>query len=405
MCAFMKTSRVLRAGLLTFALATSAMPAVALAQPKPPAGKKPAPPPAKAPEKAAPAKDAGDDSTGLIVGGVVGGLVVLGGLAFVVHKLTSSGGGGGGGGGARDPEEAVSIFVDVTKGEEARRAQVKTVKGLSDLLGSSSDTAARRRAEMVYAKLAGALADPLSWVRATALEGLREVAGVFRYEIDKGILRQPLMPAVGLLGDADPAVRVAASGLLAGLLDQVEDEGEKSAAVAAIARLLDDGSEEAQAAACLNLGSCGSAAEAYWGGVAAKLGSSSETVRAYAASGLWMIGNDTPDPGVVSRLTAMLRGDPSAKVRADTANALGKLGRGSAEALSALVAALDDRDKDVRHFAIFALGDHAEDAGVAVGKLASMASGEHRDAVGFALQAIGTAEARQALTAAGLPLE
>ena len=112
---------------------------------------------------------------------------------------------------------------------------------------------------------------------------------MFRYDIDETVLRQPLTSALGLLNDPDPSVRVAASGLLSGLIDKVDD---KESVAGSIARLLDDASDDAQAAACINLGTCGGAASAHWGRVAAKLGSPSEKVRGYAASGLWMIGND-----------------------------------------------------------------------------------------------------------------
>jgi hypothetical protein len=303
-----------------------------------------------------------------------------------------------------NPEEAVSIFVDATKSEDTRRAQIGMIEALSDKLGSSSDPNAKTGARIAYSKLVSALGDPAPWVLATALKGLRELAGCFRYEIDAAVIRQSVGAALGLVGHPDADVRMAAASLLSGIVDVLEPV-EKPAVVDAIARLLEDPAKEVQASGCFGLAACGDAARGYWFHLAAKLASGDERVRANAASGLWMVGHETPDSAIVETLAGMVGSDPSTRVRADVANALGKLGKGSTHAQRALMSALDDGASDVRHFAIFALSDWGEDAAGAVPKLASLAAGEHREGVAIALRAIGTPTAQQALVAAGLPIE
>ena len=84
-----------------------------------------------------------------------GGVVVPGGIGLVSYRRS--------GRGSSNPEDAVSIFVDASKGEDARRARIATIEGLSDRLGSSSDEGAVRCAQTAHGEI---------WEALTARTGL-----------------------------------------------------------------------------------------------------------------------------------------------------------------------------------------------------------------------------------------
>jgi len=305
---------------------------------------------------------------------------------------------------ADKPEEAVRIFADKSKSEDARRAQIAMVESLSDKLDRNAPnglviiTAA-------WNDLLGVLSDPAPWARGTALRGLKELAGMWRYDVDKTLVRNTLTAMMPLLSDPDPTVRERAPYAVSGLCDVLEED-EKAQVANAIRPLADDPDPTVRASAAINLGSCGAPATPHLQRIVQMLDEQDERVRGNAASALWMIGVPNAPRELVGKLAMMLAGDPSARVRADVANAIGKVGVGTPDVVPALVRAMDDQAKDVRHFAIFAMCDLGPMGASAVPRLGMfLGNPEHKEAAEFALKAVGTPEARTVLQQHGISPE
>ncbi len=302
---------------------------------------------------------------------------------------------------ADKPEEAVRIFVDRSKSPDTRRAQIAMVESLSDKMDKNAPNA-MVTITAAWNDLLGALGDPEPWARATALRGLRELGGMWRYDVDKALVHNTISAMLPLLRDPDPTVRERAPHGLSGLCDVLEGH-EKAQIAAAIRPLCDDSLESIRASAAINLGSCGSVASSHLDRIVAMLDEPSEQVRGNAASALWMIGVPHAPRALVGKLVVMLHGDPSPRVGADVANALGKVGNGTPEVVPALVRAMDDQAKDVRHFAIFAFCDLGPQGAHGVPKLGQLLGNpDHREAAEFALKAVNTPDARQVLQQHGL---
>jgi HEAT repeat protein len=302
---------------------------------------------------------------------------------------------------ADKPEEAVRILVDRSKSEDTRRAQVAIVESLSDKMTKDQPNGLVI-ISAAWNDLLRGLADDAPWVRATALRGLRELAGMYRYDVDKALVYATLSAMVPLLRDLDPLVRERAPYAVSGLCDVLEEDG-KTQIANALRPLADDPLETVRASAAINLGSCGTSASPHLPRIISMLDEQDERVRGNAASALWMIGVPDPSRALLGKLMMMLQGDPSPRVRADVANAIGKVGVGTPEIVPALVRAMDDQAKDVRHFAIFACCDLGALGAPAVPRLGMfLGNPEHKEAAEFALKAVGNPEARTLLQQHGI---
>ncbi|MBK7396930.1 MAG: HEAT repeat domain-containing protein [Myxococcales bacterium] len=305
---------------------------------------------------------------------------------------------------ASTPAEATRTLADRAKSEDARRAQIEIVESLSDRLPSSEPNAAVT-ARGIFHDLTIALADPEPWVRATAARGLREISGVFRYEVGDDVIQKALAALLLSAEDPDPTARARVASALSGLCDVAAD-ADKARIATAIRPLCDDPSPELRAEGAIDLGSCGEAASAFVPRLGELLADPDERVRGNAASALWMVGVPV-DHAHVTKLSALLAADPSGRVRADAANALGKLGRDASDAVvPLLVRATADTIHDVRHFAVFALSDFGPLAAPAVPRLGELlAQEEHREAAAIALRSVASAAAHAELARHHLPLE
>jgi HEAT repeat protein len=306
---------------------------------------------------------------------------------------------------ADSPEEAVRTFVDASKSEDTRRAQIAIVESLSDRLPSGEE-ASKAKAREAFGALCGALSDPAPWVRATATRGLRELAGLFRYDLDPSVVTAAVVRLLPCVADPDAAVRAGAASALSNLCDVV-DEDTKLRIANSIRPLCDDADAKTRAAGAIHLGSCGEAARPHLPRIVAMLDDADPGARGNAASALWMIGVPDANRALVSKLVGMLQSDPVAQVRSDVANALGKLGGAYLDAvLPALVRATEDGEKDVRHFAIFAISDFGPSGAPAVPRLGQMLSvEEHREAAAIALRSVANENAQALLAQHGLPPE
>ncbi len=306
---------------------------------------------------------------------------------------------------ATTPEEAVRIFADPTKSEDTRRAQIGYIESLSDKL-PGGDEASKSKASAAFVGLTPACRDAQPWVRATAAAGLSELAGCYRNDIDPAAIQAALDALVPNLRDADRDVRKKTARAIASLEDVLKDEAARAALADAVAPLCQAAEPEVRSAAIFGLGCFGQAARKHFPRAEALLSDSDAAVRSSAASALWMLGEVDPSAELIEKLVRLVHSDPAPRVRADVANALGKVQGHSADVVPALARAMEDDDKDVRHMAIFAIGDHREAAEPAVPKLAKLLSNpEHQEAAMFALRAVGTEQAHAALKSAGLPLE
>jgi HEAT repeat protein len=310
------------------------------------------------------------------------------------------------------PEEAVRIFVDRTRDEPTRRAQVEVVRTLSDRFGfeTTDDPARLAAATESWAHLTRALADPASWVRATALTGLRELANILRNHVDPELVRATYGPVWRCLRDHDPQIRAEAGPTLSSFSD-VMDARTRLAATRAVGALLADPDDDVRAQALFYLGTMDVEAREFLPGAYAALTDPDPQVRTSAVRAVKMIGpgRDGAPTEVIGRLMHLLVADPAPRVREGAADCLGDAdvrGTGTLDryVVTALIQALADPDAQVRHTVVFALGDLGAAAERAVWPLLQLADGEHREAVGFALRDIGTPAARQALRHAGLPL-
>ncbi len=295
---------------------------------------------------------------------------------------------------ASTPAEATRTLADRAKSEDARRAQIEIVESLSDRLPSSEPNAAVT-ARGIFHDLTIALADPEPWVRATAARGLREISGVFRYEVGDDVIQKALAALLLSAEDPDPTARARVASALSGLCDVAAD-ADKARIATAIRRPICD---EPLARVARGGGpsisrSCGEAASAFVPRLGELLADPDERVRGNAASALWMVGVPV-DHAHVAKLSALLAADPSGRVRADTANALGKLGRDASDAVvPLLVRATAGTIHDVRHFAVFALSDFGPLAAPAVPRLGELlAQEEHREAAAIALRSVASAAA------------
>jgi HEAT repeat protein len=300
-----------------------------------------------------------------------------------------------------DPTEAVRIFADPSQGADARRAQVALVEDLSDKFGEKSPESLAR-VTAAFGDLTRALADPESWIRATALAALDALSGTWRFEVDLNVVRAALEGALRLVGDGDPKVRERAASALAHLSDPIEER--RGEVVACLRKLCDDPVDVVRARAVFTLGLSGDHASQHVPRVVEMLHDAHPEVREGAASALRMIGVPDPSAELVSTLIRMLHADPNERVRAGVANALGKVhGTAAGDVVAALVRAMDDGAGDVRHHAIFAFCDLGESGAAAIPKLAHMLSNpEHKEAAEFALKGIGTQPARRVLEQHGI---
>jgi HEAT repeat protein len=292
--------------------------------------------------------------------------------------------------------KAVRVLVDQSRPEHKRRAQVDTVEVLSDHFGDrAKDVAA---AEESWLLLLGALADPLPWVRATALSGLNEIANVRRSDLDAGLVRGAYGPMAHRLRDPDSEVRARACSALMSCAD-VMDSATADWAVRSVGSLLHDPVPKVRAEAIRHVANDSIPAAwevlpwAYqW------LGDPHPEIREAALSALWFMHHDGQHPAppdVPGRVAYLLGADPEPRVREQAADTLPKVAPHDPRAIDTLIKALHDPDYDVRHKVIFALGDYGPMAARAVGPLRTLADGEHDDAVDFALEAIGTPWAAQ----------
>jgi hypothetical protein len=109
--------------------------------------------------------------------------------------------------------------------------------------------------------------------------------------------------------------------------------------------------------------------------------------------------NGHSGPGRV-RLLARLAADPAARVRATATEALGMVGLGSSDVVSALVPRLRDENDEVRYHAALALARVGPEAAQAVPELARSLRDNNRYVQGFAVEAlesIGTPDALSVL--------
>jgi hypothetical protein len=310
--------------------------------------------------------------------------------------------------GAKEGEEAVRVLVDQSQSERRRRGQVDVVKVLSDHFGTEAEHKDLTAATRSWQLLLGALGDPLPWVRATALNGINEIANVLRFDLDPHLVHSAYGPVAQRLRDPDQEVRAEACSALMSCAD-VMDDATRDWAVRSVGMLLRDPVPPVRAEAIRHLaeGSIPAAWEflpwAYeW------LGDPDAEVREAALCAVWKLhldGKHPVRPDVPGRVAHLLGADPEPRVREQAADTLPAVAPYEPRAVGALVNALRDPDADVRHKVIFSLGDYGARADQAVGPLFALAGTEHREAVGFALRAIGTPAAMDALQRAGLPAE
>lgn len=308
------------------------------------------------------------------------------------------------------PEEAVRLFVDQSQPERKRRAQVDVVNVLSDHFGFSQGDDPDRlvAASQSWALLVGALGDPQPWVRATALNGLNELANILRFDLDAGLVHSAYGPVARCLQDRDEEVRVEACSALKSFTDVMND-ATADWAIRSIGALLRDPSVTVRAEAMRWLAD--DRIPAAWDFLPWAyewLADPDSEIRdsAVSAVGIMHLGGERPaPPDVAARIAHLLAVDPSPLVREHAADALHEVAPQDPRAVAALVNALHDPESDVRHKVIFALGDFGSAADQAVDPLLALADGEHREAVGFGLRGIGTPRAMEALRRAGLPLE
>lgn len=301
------------------------------------------------------------------------------------------------------------VLVDQSRPEHKRHAQVETVNVLSDYFSEADESEKEMaRAARTWLLLLGALSDHLPWVRATALNGINEMANVLRHDFDRGLVESAYVPVAQCLRDPVAQVRQEACSALMSC-SSVMDSATADWAVRSVGALLGDPVPQVRAEAIRYLAedSIQAAAEflpwAYqW------LGDPHPEVRAGALSAIWSMhlsGQRATPPDVPGRVAHLLLTDPDATVREQAADTLAKVAIHEPWAVDALVKALGDPEEDVRHKVIFSLGDYEGRADRAAGPLLTLADGEHREAVGFALRAIGTPTAIDALRRTGLPLE
>lgn len=294
--------------------------------------------------------------------------------------------------------EATRALADRGRSDAVRRAQRSVVEALADHVPDEGAVVART----IFHDLTVALGDPAAWVRATAARGLREMASVFRADIGDQVVAAAIEALLPLVRADESEVRACAAGALAGLCDLARD-GDKARITASLGPLCDEVSPALRAEGALALGACGEVASPFVPRLGELLEDPDERVRRNAAAALWMVG--VPVEGRhVERLTALLASDPSPHVRADAANALGKVAKEQSESVVwSLVDATEDRIHDVRHFAVFALSDLGPLAAPAVPRLGELLGlPEHREAAAIALRSVASAAARAELVRHGL---
>ena len=165
--------------------------------------------------------------------------------------------------------------------------------------------------------------------------------------------------AVNALGgaaqDGDKAVRHAA-------LDALSKVGPPAEAVlpAILGQLTSDDTKSRQLAARA-LGNIGYLEIETEDALVAALEDSEPVVRAAALAALVQTGAELPE-GSIARLAEFLTAQ-DADARADAVLALGQLGPEAAEAVSAIEIALADESSEIRHNAVWALGNMGEEQG------------------------------------------
>src|SRR5262249_27436578 len=121
-----------------------------------------------------------------------------------------------------DPAEAVRILADSSRKEDERRAQIPLVEDLSDKFGEKSPESLAR-VTTAFTDLTRALGDREAWVRVAALKGLKALAGMWRFDVEKRPLHAALEGAVRLLRDGEPTVRENAAWAAADLSEPFEE--------------------------------------------------------------------------------------------------------------------------------------------------------------------------------------
>jgi hypothetical protein len=299
------------------------------------------------------------------------------------------------------PEELVALVLDKEAPEARRKEGAECLSQLSDTISEmpASETIKASVSNRCFAKLGELLGKPgePAWVYIGAVHGMNEIINIMRYDMDSAVLEAGVDPLIARLGSGQSDdMRSAAAMCLSSFDDEISAEATQRA-IEAILVNVRQASGMVRADSLHSLGSFDSELTGHlWAEVATYLDDPSAEVRAHAASALWMIGQEQPDPAVIDKLIDKLESDPSMEVRDDCVNSIGQLGKGNPRAVAALVAAL--ANPDLRHMAIFALMEFEEEAAAAVPALAKFLSDdEHEDSVVMALQSIGTDAARTLL--------
>lgn len=304
-----------------------------------------------------------------------------------------------------EPEELVALVANRQTPEAQRRAGVEAMSEMSDVVGELDEDDKGPVSNRAYSTLVELLGrhDEPAWITTGAIRGMNEIVNVGRYDMDAALIEASVDPLIARLDPScAPETRGAACGALSSI-DEVVSEDAARRSIEAVAQVMRQDSGELRSDAVFSLGSFDSERTAsLWAEVATYLDDPAKEVRTSAASALWMIGNEEPDPQVIERLAAMLDSEQDPRLLSSVVDSLGNLGKGHPATVPALTKALVG--EATRHMAIFALSEFGEDAEPAVAKLAVLLDDEeHGDSAVMALQEIGTESARAALRAAGHP--